>query len=206
MRSTIVLHLDSNTENPVSSIVSLLENTVKPNIFCIITNDQITNKTNEIMKSFLKSCCDNGDYKEEVSKDYTIYTKIKDNFKIVYIVLKNYTNSEISKFAFEYLQNETDVYITANSNNLYQDRFIEKHINKHDSPFVGAVYSDYIRNGKYVYLSSIHPLIGHQIEIGDVSFNNGITKDLKMGNVAEIINIAYSRSLVRHIPEAIFLT
>jgi hypothetical protein len=158
------------------------------------------------MKSFLKSCCDNGDYKEDVNKDYTIYTKIKENFKIVYIVLKNYANAEISKFAFEYLQNETDVYITANSNNLYQDRFIEKHINKHNSPFVGAVYSDYIRNGKYVYLSSIHPLIGHQIEIGDVSFNNGITKDLKIGNVAEIINIAYSRSLVRHIPEAIFLT
>lgn len=206
MRSTIVLYLDSNTENPVSSIVSLLENTVKPNIFCIITTDQVSDKTNEIMKSFLKSCCDNGDYKEEFSQDYTISTKIKDNFKIVYIVLKNYSGSDISKFAFEYLENDTDIYITANSNNLYQDKFIEKHIKKHDNPFVGAVYSDYIRNGKYTYLSSIHPLIGHQIEIGDVSFNSSITKDLKIGNIAEIINIAYSKSLVKHIPEAIFLT
>lgn len=206
MRSTIVLYLDNNTENPVSSIVSLLENTVKPNIFCIITTDQVSDKTNEIMKSFLKSCCDNGDYKEEFNQDYTIYTKIKDSFKIVYIVLKNYTGPDINKFAFEYLESDTDVYITANSNNLYQDKFIQKHIEKHDNGFVGAVYSDYIRNGKYLYLSSIHPLIAHQIEIGDLSFNSTLVKDLKIGNVAEIINVAYSRSLVRHIAEAIFLT
>jgi hypothetical protein len=80
MRSTTVLYLDNNTENPVSSIASLLENTVKPDIFCIITTDQISDKTNEIMKSFLKSCCDNGDYKEEFNQDYTISTKTKDNF------------------------------------------------------------------------------------------------------------------------------
>ena len=205
MRSTIVLQVNSNID-PTPSIVSLLENTTKTNVFCVIARDNIDSRTSETVKVFLKNCCDNGNYTEEFNTNYTVATKIKDGLKLVYIVLKNYTGPDINKFAFDYFKEETDIYITANSSNVYQNKFIEKHVNKFDNPFVGAVYSDYIRNGKYIYLSSIHPLINHQIEIGDLSFNSNLLKHLKTGDTGDIINTAYSQSLVRHIPEAIFLT
>ena len=204
MSIAVILPVYNNSKNFVPTIDSILKNSKTPNTICFIANSDIDMVTDAEIKAFIKNCCDKSTFSEEYNKDYTVSTKVKDGCKFVYIKINPGVSVDIRDFALKYLKNSVDIVITARVGGVYSSDYIEKYSDKLSDGYVGAVYSDYIKDNKYIYLSHIHPMLSHHIEIADIGFKTSYIENYTRDN-ADTINTIYAKSLVRHIPEALMI-
>jgi hypothetical protein len=153
-----------------------------------------------------KSCCDGGEYSEELLIDKTVIKKLSKDFNMYNIILNHDIDKHPNYYAVQYLYDHTDVFFTMMEGCVYHPEMISKILDKISDPNIGAVYSDYINRGKYMYLSTLHLMIKNSIPIGEIAFKKAfIAKDnIKMGN-GEIINDIYAKAIVSHIPEPLFV-
>jgi hypothetical protein len=198
MRSTVLLAIN-NEQNIIPSITSVLESNFKPSNFCIALNSGVSDNIKGIVSSFLKSCCDGSEYTEEYNKDCIIAKKSKSDCNIFSITSTNPVFD-----AYKYIKSQTDIFITMTGRSRFNVDYIENILSLFDD-VTGAVYSDFYFNGKRIYLESVHPFNGNFGNIAEIAFKKNILEeDPKFFNCPEIISKAYSKSLIRHIPKALY--
>jgi hypothetical protein len=199
-----ILLSSNNSGKTTETISSLLQNSIKPKYICVLQNKDTDEKQAEITKVFTRNCCDKGLYSEEFTPEYTITKKENPEYTIIIITGKNKTIVELKNIAIEYIDSDSNMFITATSGSVYEETYIQKHLEALSIENTGACYSDYIENEKYIYLSSLYPNINHGVaikEIGFVNLNNSLKYEYENIN---LIQYLYSVSIIRHIPEALF--
>lgn len=201
-----VILTTTNGKNIVDSMVSILENTIKPKAICILANKNTDKKQLEISKSFLKSCCDNNSYSEEFTKDGVIIKNENSNGAVILFIFDNKSPTELKNMALEYIYDSIDCIFTITSGTIYFNNFIEEMSAKLKIENTGCVYSDYIINNKIKHLSYFHPMLNHQVEVKEIGFNktensNSIFKTDEF----QLLSDFYNRSIVRHIAEPLFI-
>ena len=207
MKSTVILPIFSNDSEAIRSIVSVLNSSVKPSNLCIITTNKLSENRLASINAMFKSCCDGGEYSEELLIDKTVIKKTSPDFNMYNIILNHDINKHPNYYAVNHLYENTDVFLTLAEGSVYQPDMIGKMLDKLADPNVGGVYSDYISRGKYTYLSTIHLMIKTPIPIGEIAFKKSfIQKDSASMHNGEIINDLYSKCIVSHIPEPLFVT
>lgn len=206
MKSTVILPIFSNDSEAIRSIVSILNSTVKPSNLCIISNSKLSENRLASINAMFKSCCDGGEYSEELLIDKTVIKKRSPDFNMYNIVLNHDIDKHPNYYAINYLYDSTDVFLTLMEGSVYQPEMIGKMLDKMSDPNVGAVYSDYISRGRYMYLSTLHLMIKTSIPIGEIAFKKSFIEkgSTKIQN-GEIINDIYSKAVVSHIPEPLFV-
>lgn len=193
MRSTVILAIN-NEENIIPSILSVIESEKKPNNFCIAMNLNVSDNIKGVVNAFLKSCCDGSEYREEYNKDSIVAKKIQPDFIITSIISGNPI-----KDSYKSLKGETDVFFTMRGNTRYDKSYIDKIMSSFDN-MTGLVYSDFVFNGKRIYLESLN-----LNNIPEIAFRKEIlSDDPAVFDCADIIRAAYSKSIVRHIPQALY--
>jgi hypothetical protein len=203
MNCTVLLSAN-NSNKTTETISSLLQNSIKPKYICILQNKDTDEQQLEITKVFTRSCCDKGTYSEEFTSEYTIAKKENSEYTIVSIMGKDKNITELKNIAIEYIDSDSNIFITATSGSTYEENYIQKYVEALSIENTGACYSDYIESDKYVYLSSLYPNINHNVpikEIGFINLNNSVKYENENIN---LIQRLYAVSIVRHIPEALF--
>ena len=207
MRSTVILPIEDNKDF-LKSIMSIIENTVKPTNICIVSNCDISKNSVDIINVFFNSCCNQSSITYEQFKDYNIKIATNNNITYTYIqTVKNLNLKDLHVFAIQKMYDKTDVYMSLSSGSIYMSNCIEKILKKFEDRLTGIVYSDYISNEQYQYLSTIHSLVNYFIPIKEMAFSKEvINKDAFVLDPMEVIRNAFDKALVRYIPEALFIT
>jgi len=198
MNSTVILAIN-NEQNVIPSITSVLEGKTKPTNFCIAVNKAVNDNTRGVINSFLKSCCDGSTYTEEHQKDYILAKKTGTDINIFSII-----SDEPVFYSYKYIQDKTDIFFTMSGRTRYHEDYIAKVLSKFDN-ITGLVYSDFISNGKRVYLESTNPTNINIGNITEVAFSKRILDEPpKFFNCPILTTTAYQKGLVRNIPEALY--
>ena len=208
MKTSIVISAQDSNRNLVQSIVSVLENSHKANNICIVFNKIASEAQWETAKSLFKSCCGNNSFSEEDINSTKILKKENDGINLIAIKVNKLFEHDIKNFAIDYLYDTTDIFLTLTAGLEYTGSYIEDSIKAFgDDVNIGGVYSDYIENGKYKYLSSLHMMIDHMIPIKEIAFKKSIVErnPFKSDNLT-LINEIYSKSIIKHIPKALLIT
>ena len=207
MKSTVILPIE-DSKDFLKSVLSVVDNTVKPTNICMISNGAISESSADIINVFFNSCCSQSQVIYEQFKDYSI-KKISHN-NVNYIYIKTVDTLDVKAlqvFAIQKMYSQTDIYMTLSSGSAYMSNFIEKTLKKFEDKLTGIVYSDYITNGQYQYLSTIHQLVNYFIPIKEISFSKEvINKESFIVEPMDLIRNAFNKALVRYIPEALFVT
>jgi len=204
--TTVILPIFTNDSEAIRSIVSVLNSETKPDNLCLVTTSQLSENRMASINAMFKSCCDGGEYSEDIAIDKTVIKKVSSTFTMYNLILHNQLTKHPNYYAVNYLKNKSDIFLTLTEGSVYKPEGIGKFLNKLKDPYVGAVYSDYIMRGKQLYLPTIHPMIKTSIPIGEIAFRVGVidTEQSSMQN-GDIVNDSYSKSIVSHIPESLFI-
>ena len=204
--TTVILPIFTNDSEAIRSIVSVLNSETKPDNLCLVTTSQLSENRMASINAMFKSCCDGGEYSEDIAIDKTVIKKVSSGFTMYNIILHNQLTKHPNYYAVNYLKNKSDIFLTLAEGSVYKPEGIGKFLNKLEDPNIGAVYSDYIVRGKRLYLSTIHTMIKTPIPIGEIAFRSSIidTEQSNMQN-GDIINDSYNKSIVSHIPESLFI-
>lgn len=207
MKSTVILPIE-DSKDFLKSIMSVVENTVKPTNICLISNNMISKSSIDILNVFFNSCCNQSNISYEQFKDYSIKKVTYNGINYIYIQTSEPLDlKSLQVFGIQKMYSQTDIYMTLSSGSLYMSNFIEKTLKKFEDRLTGIVYSDYISNEQYQYLSTIHQLVNYFIPIKEISFSKEvINKDSVAIDPMELIRNAFDKALVRYIPEALFIT
>jgi hypothetical protein len=208
MRSTVVLAIEDDKDF-LKSILSVVDNSSKPTNICMVSNSNISEKSLQTIDVFFNSCCDKSITNTENTKEYTIKTINHKDINYTYIKLNNtgLDAKGLKTFAVKYMYSKTDIFFTLSSGSVYLSNFIETMIDKFKDNLTGVAYSDYIANGRYKYLSTIHPMVNFTIPIEEMAFSkNVVDKESFNCDSLEIIRKAFEKSIIRYIPEALFVT
>lgn len=207
MKSTAILPINDNEDDVASSIINLLESDTKPTNICIVINKSMDETKKEIIKTFFKSCCDNSPYVEEYEQDYKVCKKTREGINFLNMIVNGKSENEMKNMAFEYMKDDTDIFLTTDSNTRYFPTFISSHLAKFNEKIIGAVYSDYIISNRSVMLSSIHSLLDHNIDCKHIAFRSNLFSTGPFdGDNFSVIKAAYQNSIIRHIPEPLYST
>ena len=206
MKSTIILPIFTNDSEAIRSIVSVLNSDVKPDNLCLVTSSQLSENRMASINAMFKSCCDGGEYSEDIAIDKAVIKKVSDTFTMYNVILHHQLQKHPNYYAVNYLKNKSDVFLTLAEGSVYKPEGIGKFLNKMQDPNIGAAYSDYIVRGKRLYLSTIHAMIKTSIPIGEIAFKLSVV-DLDKSSMqnGDIINDSYSKSIISHIPESLFI-
>jgi hypothetical protein len=201
---SVILTVSNNQKNIVQSVVSVLESTIRPDNLCLVFSSA-TDSQWETSKAFFKSCCSGG-YDEEYTNDATIISKKDHGLNLIGIKLNKLFDKELKNYGVNYLYNSTDVFFTLTAGTEYKPNFIETCMRHLEEDMVGACYSDYIENNKYSYLSSMKIGLDHQIPVKEIAFKKAVSANtpFKTDNF-NVLAEFYARSVIRHIPEALFV-
>lgn len=200
MNSTVILVVD-NDKSAIASITSVLESKIKPTNLCIAINDLANDNTKAVVNSFLKSCCDGSRYVEEIQKDYIMSKKLGSDINVFSVISK-----EPIFYGYKNILDKTDIFITMSGTTRFTENYIEKILSKFDD-VTGLVYTDYLNSNKRIYLESLNPFsFSATVEnIKEVAFSKRVLNEIpKSFNIKPIIGSAYQKSLVKHIPEALY--
>jgi hypothetical protein len=199
MKSTVILAVNDQ-ENIAASILSVLESNKKPDNFCIALNESSSDKVKAVVTSFFKSCCDGSFYTEEHNKDFVLSKKNDFEINMISILSKNPIAD-----CYDYIKNETDIFFTMGHKTVYKKEYIERVLDLFDN-ITGAVYTDFYINGRRTYLESMHPFNSNLNNVQELAFKKEILDATpKFFHAPEIISKAYSKSIIRNIPEALYL-
>jgi hypothetical protein len=114
---------------------------------------------------------------------------------------------ELKNYGVDYLYEDTDIFFTTSQGVEFSKDYIKKSIDAFKDPHVGAIYSDYSENGVYRYLSSLHPYIMQDIKIKEIGFRKTLVEKTPFkGDNLFFLREINSRSIVKHIPEALLIT
>ncbi len=206
MKSTVILPIFTNDSEAIRSIVSVLNSDKKPDSLCIVTTNKLSENRMASINAMFKSCCDGGEYSENLLIDKTIVKKTSNDFTMYNIILHNNLEKHPNYYAVSYLNKEYDVFLTLTEGSVYKPEAIGKFLDKFKDSNVGAVYSDYIARGRYLYLSTVHMMMKNAIPIAEIGFRGGLVniENSNMQN-GDIINDLYNKSIITHIPEPLFI-
>ena len=205
MNTSVILVVSNNQKNIVQSVVSVLEGTVKPENLCIVFNNTTTDNQWETSKAFFRSCCGGG-YDEEYTNDATIITKKDYGLTLTGIKLNKLFDQELKNYAVNYLYDNTDIFFTLSAGSEYKPNFIERSLEYLKDNMIGGCYSDYIENQKYICLSSMKIGLDHQVPVKEFGFKKALAArtPFKTDNF-NLLTELYTKSVIRHIPEALFV-
>jgi hypothetical protein len=183
------------------TIVSLEENSVKPDNYIILVNSNTSDANQSISKSLSGNCCGQTTVSRE-DQGYTISTK--NNF---IVVEKNTaSNVDIMNYAKSILPEDTEIVFTATSGSIYSKNYIERVIEKFNDSSIGLVYSDYISDGHPVHLQYIQPMLSSQINIKEFAVRKTLLlENLFKINSFDFVMDLFSVSIICHIPEELYV-
>ena len=206
MKSTVILPIFTNDSEAIRSIVSIINSDKKPDNLCLVTTKKLSENRLASINAMFKSCCDGGEYSEEVLQDKTIIKKISAEFNMYNIIIHDNFIKHPNYYAVKYLKDKSNLFLTLTEGSVYQPEAISKILDKFADPNIGAVYSDYIIRGRYLYLSTIHVMIKTAIPISEIAFRANLL-DIDQSTVqnADIINDLYGKSIISHIPEPLLI-
>lgn len=190
----------------VTTIESLLSNSIKPSHIFILLPKGTKEKIFDVAKAFTKSCCDSGQYSEEYTNDYYLIKKVTKDCTFVIIQSDTQNIFDLKNVAIEEVENHIDYFITAQAGSIYRDNYIDSNIEKLKIPNTGACYSDYIEDKKYIYLSCLYPTLQHNVPIKDIGVSNKNGQVRFKSSNLDLIKELYVKSIIRHIPQALFST
>jgi hypothetical protein len=206
MKTTVILPILSNDGDIVESITSILNNDVHPSNLCIITHESIDGKKIAAIDAFFKSCCGEPS-SEELTAKYKLNKTMLSDISLYKITIKeNMTNHPVCYLPDE-IYNNTDIFLTITENIKYKSNFIKKYLESLSDHAVAAVYSDYILDDNYTFLQSLHIMMKEMQAIIDIGFKKlAINKKEAPFFNRDLIYKMYERSIIAHIPEALFTT
>jgi hypothetical protein len=205
MTTTVILPVLSDAGDIVESITSVLNNGVRPSNLCIITHESIDGKKIAAIDAFFKSCCGEPS-SEEVTAKYKMNKTIFSDISLYKITIKEKFGQHPVCYLPDSIYDNTDIFLTMTEGIKYKPSFIKEHIKALSDVAFGAVYSDYIFNDSYTFLSSMHIMMRERIEAVDIGFKKSLIdkKDAPFFN-KDLIYKIYERSIIGHIPEALFV-
>lgn len=217
MNSTVIITISDDNQDIAKSVDSVLNNTQKPTNVCIVASKNASNKTKGIIKALFKSCCDSEPYTEDCNQNYELATKKLHSINFHYLIVNDITAKTLLEYAVEYLLEETDIFFTLSGGNEYKINAIQVFLDSLKDESVGLSYSDYIENSKYIFLGSISSSLiypsnnnKYNFNIKEICFRKKYIADseslINLKSTIGIINILYGRSIIKHIPEALFTT
>lgn len=188
--------------NLAKIIVSLEENSVKPDNYIILVNSNTSDANRNISQSLSGSCCGQTTVLRE-DQGYAIFTK--DNFII--IEKNTASNTDLMNYAKSILPEDIEIVFTATSGSIYSKDYIEKVMEKFNDSSIGLVYSDYITDGHPVHLQYIQPMLSSQINIKEFAVRKSLLlQNLFKSNSFDFVMDLFSVSIIRHIPEELYVT
>lgn len=204
--SCAVLMSVISDSNMATTLESLLNNSIKPNYIFALLPKETSEKNLEVAKVFTKSCCETGQYSEEYSSDYLVIKKVGKDYTFIIIHSETQNIFELQNIAIEEVEDHIDYFITAETGSVYSKEYISSNISKLSIANTGACYSDYIENKKYIYLTSLHPSLSYEVPIKDIGISNKNGPIRFNKSNSDLIKQLYTKSIIRHIPEALFIT
>lgn len=207
MKTTVILPALSDTIDIIESISSVLNSNTRPSNLCIITHEAIDTKKIATIDAFFKNCCDsNTSVLQEVNPGYTLSTRTTSDVTLHKITIKEKINKHPVCYIPDKIYDNTDIFLTITEGVKYKSDLIEKYLNSLSDPNIGAVYSDYILNNNYTFLHSMHIMMREMEEIIEIGFKKSIIdkKNSPFLN-RDLIYQLYSKSIVGHIAEALFV-
>jgi hypothetical protein len=207
MKTSVILTVSNNSKkNIVQSVVSIIESSIIPDNLCIIFDSTVSNDQWEIGKAFFKGCCGNSAYSEEITDSAIIIKKQDNGTNMTAVKLNKIFSHELDNYGINYLYDETDIFFTMSPGVEFTKNYIEKSLDFYKDPHIGGMYSDYSENGIYQYLPSIHPYLIQNIRVKEVSFRKAlIEKNPFKSDKLTLLKEISSRSIIKHIPEALLL-
>jgi hypothetical protein len=206
MTTTVILPVLSDTGDIVESITSVLNNNVHPSNLCIITHESTGGKKIAAIDAFFKSCCGESS-SEEVTAKYKMNKTIFSDVSLYKITIKEKFGQHPVCYLPDSIYDNTDIFLTMTEGIKYKPNFVEKYVEALEDMAFGAVYSDYILNDNYTFLSSMHIMMREKIEAIDIGFKRLFVdkNDAPFFN-KDLMYKIYARSIIGHIPEALFTT
>jgi hypothetical protein len=205
MTTTVILPVLSDAGDIVESITSVLNNSVHPSNLCIITHESIDGKKIAAIDAFFKSCCGEPS-SEEITEKYKINKTIFSDISLYKITVKEKIGQHPVCYLPDLIYDNTDIFLTITEGIKYKPDLIEKYLKSLSDPNIGAVYSDYILDDNYTFLQSMHIMMREMEQIIDIGFKKSIVdkKNSPFLN-RDLIYKLYSKSIIGHIPEALFV-
>jgi len=206
MKTSVILTVSNTQKNIAQSIVSVIESNTRPNNLAIIFDNTTSNNQWETGRAFFKGCCGNSSYSEEIDDSSIILKKNYEGINMTGIKLNKIYNHELNNYAINYLFDETDVFFTLSSGTEISKCYIDNCLKVLSDSNIGAVYTDYIEDGKIQYLQSLHPYAMQNIKIKEIAFKKSLVEKSPIkSNYFTFAKDLSSRSIIKHLPEPLLI-
>lgn len=187
-------------KNLAKTIVSLEENSVRPDKYVLLLNKATSEENGNIAKSLSGSCCGK-EAQNYTSGEYDI--SVKDNFLVTKITDK----ARAIDYLTSNILDDIDIVFTATSGTVFDSKYIEKVLTQFEDENVGLVYSDYFSDGVTSYLQYIQPMLTAPINIKEVAVRRSTLLVRQFKNKAfDFAMDVFTGAIIRHIPEELYAT
>lgn len=197
MKTAFLISLED--KNLAKTIVSLEENSIRPDKYILLLNENTSEENKNIAKSLSETCCGK-EAQSYVDKEYVISSK--DNFTVIKVKDKSMGLNYITLN----LLDDIDIIFTATSGTVFNSQYIEQVLSNFIDENIGLVYSDYSHNGSTVYLQYVQAMLANSINIKEVAVRKSIIKDNPfIENIFDFVMGIFSSTIIRHIPEELYV-
>jgi len=180
------------------TIVSLEENSVRPDKYVLMITKDTSEENKNIAKSLSGSCC--GKEAQSYTIDnYEISTK--ENFSVIKIADKveglNYITSNLLE--------DSDIIFTATSGEVFDSQYVQRILSSFEDDNVGLVYTDYLIDGIGVHLQYVQPMLATSIDVKEIAARrSSLTGKPYKKSMFEFVMSIFSSAIIRHIPEELY--
>lgn len=183
------------------TIASILNNTKEPDYILYVSKNPLSDSLLKIMNASISSCCGNSVNKIE-SESYTV--TLSD--KIGLLENRDLSYQDLNYKIFEILKSlNIEAFFTSKLGQIFDNTYIEKCLNVLTDDAYGAVYTDYIKDGKLEMLKSINILLNTPIQIEEFCMRvSCFDSSTNIYHGFETLSNIYRNRVISHIPENLY--
>lgn len=183
------------------TIASILNNTIEPDYILYVAKEPLSDSQLKIMNASISSCCGNSITKNE--SESCIVT-LSD--KIGLLESRSLSYQDLNHKIFEILKSlNVKVFFTSKLGQIFDNKYIEKCLNILADNAYGAVYTDYIKDGKLEMLKSINILLNTPIPVEEFCMRlSCFDSNTNIYSGFETLSNVYKTRVISHITENLY--
>ena len=199
--SITVLTIVDKDINFAPTLASVLESTTKPDSYCLVLSNGISDETKAKVMALFNTCCNN-ETEISIEDNNTIYKASLNGINVIGVVSNTTNRKSLIELAVKYTKNNTEFYMVLDQGIYLKSNSIELFKQKFNNAAISFVYSDYIKDSTYKYLPNFHPMMKCRPDIKCYAIRAVHSEYLTNSNYFEIASNLYNRSVISKIPEA----